>query len=206
MLYNWLFQDRPSAGENICYAWKPGELKACIQAAQKQDLAAQGKLCCSFEALVRSVAIRISLKYGFQGEDVLSSAWEHFWNLVMTYEGTDEEYDRLPGLIAIRIKSRVLRDYCNDLRYAATQGTDIDDEENPELQELAATNNIEKQILYRSLQQALQHLPTKQRQIIQLSFYDNLNIEQITTELHLSERRIYQLREKALAHLEELMS
>lgn len=206
MVYNWLFQDRPLVGENICYVWEPGELKACIQAVQKQDLEAQSKLCRSFEALVRSIAIRISLKYGFQGEDVLSSAWEHFWNLIMTYNGTDEEYDMLPGLMAIRIKSRVLRDYCNDLRYAATQGTNIDDEDNPELQELASTNDIEKQILYRSLQQAMQHLPPKQQRIIQLSFYDNLNIEQIATELKLSERRIYQLREKALTQLEHLIS
>lgn len=201
MSNSWLFQNRPCQDEMIYYKWKPGELKSCVQAAKAHDLAAEDLLCRNFEPLVLSTVKRLQYEYNFQWEELLSCTWEHFWMIIIEYEGTDEEYDMLPGLISLRLKDRVQRDYLKSFDYTINENVNLDDEENPSLQELLAINPIDKHILTKSLEQLISTLPIKQQLVIRQTFYENLDSEEIASNLRLTRRRVDQLRTKALQHL-----
>ncbi len=63
--------------------------------------------------------------------------------------------------------------------------------------------DIEKQQLSKALAKAIESLPPKQKQIIALFYYENLNLKEIGEVLELSQQRISQLRKKALEKLNE---
>lgn len=57
--------------------------------------------------------------------------------------------------------------------------------------------------LQRALAKAVERLPGKQKQIITLYYYENLNLREIGEVLDLSQQRISQIRKKALEQLQE---
>lgn len=59
--------------------------------------------------------------------------------------------------------------------------------------------------LYRALAEKIDTLPIKQKQIITLYYYENLNLREIAEILNLSQQRISQLRKGALESLKEAL-
>ncbi len=57
--------------------------------------------------------------------------------------------------------------------------------------------------LHSGLSKAIETLPAKQKQIISLFYYENLNLREIGEVLDISQQRVSQLRKKALEHLKE---
>ena len=66
-------------------------------------------------------------------------------------------------------------------------------------------HNILTQELHAALAKAIDSLPIKQKQIITLYYYENLNLREIGEILELSQQRISQLRKRALEHLQEAL-
>ncbi len=62
--------------------------------------------------------------------------------------------------------------------------------------------DVEKEQLRNALGEAIEQLPPKQKQIVALFYYENLNLKEIGEVLNLSQQRISQLRKKALEKLQ----
>lgn len=201
MYYHWLFQTRPTLSSKETYTWEEGELQATILAAQRNDEKAIHKLCHHFEPLVMSIINRITTTFGYQWDDLQMVAWEHFLDLIMHYEGTPEEYLTLPQYISIRLASRTVRSYYTHNRYSITQGTDIDNDEDPELQELLATDQIDSYLSEQELQYGLGRLSEREREIIYKIYYDNRSTDDIGLDLNITGSRVRQLHLNALNKL-----
>ena len=200
MHYQWLFKNKPLPGSEAPYEWADGELQACVQAAQAGDQMAINKLCANFEQLIMSVVYKIFSKYGSSWDELRNVVWEHFLDIIMHYEGTDEEFETLPQYIYLRLTSRSLREYYNNCRYSITQGEDID---SPENAAIPAPDKIEHYIQNQGLKHSLASLTDREREIIYKIYYDNKSTEAIGEELNLTGGRIRQLHIIALEKLHQ---
>ncbi len=72
---------------------------------------------------------------------------------------------------------------------------------NLESQENSVDFDIMAKELHSGLSKAIDSLPPKQKQIISLFYYENLNLREIGQVLDISQQRVSQLRKKALEHL-----
>lgn len=180
------------------HLWQEGELKSCVQAAQQNDPKALEELGRRFEPLIRKIFFQLHLEFGIKWEELESAAWEYFYYFILHYEGSDEEYLTLPGLIYLRVSSRLQREYYNNNRYGITQGVDIDDENN---EDIAAPDLIGKLIWNKGLKESLSALTAKERSIIEMTYFEEMKSEDIAQRLHLSGGRVRQLHQVALGKL-----
>ncbi len=67
------------------------------------------------------------------------------------------------------------------------------------------SENLLRQELMETLAKAIDALPAKQKQVISLYYYENLNLREIGEVLEVSQQRISQIRSKALETLAEAM-
>lgn len=92
----------------------PEELREAFQKAKANHIDAIEKLYEWFQPLVKSIAHSYS-NYNSLGEDAENICWEQFFLFVKSYNR--KEYARLPGLIKLRLLSR-MTDAANSRRYS----------------------------------------------------------------------------------------
>lgn len=95
-----------SDNENII-SLRNEELKKYVLAAQAYDQEAFNKLCSAFEPLLRKEVFHSGIRGQENLEDAYQQAYKYFLELILNYK--DDDFEHLPGLIRLRIHSRLQR-------------------------------------------------------------------------------------------------
>lgn len=196
---NCSLQTANSDNENII-SLRNEELKDYILAAQAYDREAFNKLCSAFEPLLRKEVFRSGIRGKENLEDAYQQAYKYFLELILNYDGDD--FEHLPGLIRLRIHSRLQRTLSSLAHINSNEQFFYDDTTTAEIEAPDALTPTLEEL---SLKQNLDKLPNKEATVIQERFLEDQTQEQVAKKMHISSRWVRKLEQKGLEKLNPLI-
>lgn len=176
------------------------ELKACVLAAQAYDQKAFNRLCSAFEPILRKEVFRSGIHGKENLEDAYQQAYKYFLELILSYKGDD--FEHLPGLIRLRIHSRLQRSLASLAHINDNEKFFYEDTES---EEIAAPDALTPSLDELSLQQKLSMLSAKEATVLQERFLDDLTQEQVAKKMRISSRWVRKLEQKGIEKLNPLI-
>lgn len=130
-------------------------------------------------------------------KDCIQEMFVNLWNV----QKTARPVENVRAYLLVILKTRILRELAN--KHTAYQSTISDDyafsvEFAADIQLIDEENEIYQ---IRKLEQVVNHLPSRQKELIYLRFYQNLSFEQIENVMHLGRQSVYNLMQKSLNNL-----
>ena len=130
-------------------------------------------------------------------KDCLQELFVNLWKI----QTTIGPVENVRAYLLVMLKTRILRDLSKN---RDTYQAAISDEYSFSVEFAADIRLIEEEnevYQIRKLEQVINHLPSRQKELIYLRFYQNLSLEQIAEVMHLGRQSVYNLLHKSLASL-----
>lgn len=172
----------------------PEELQSLITRAQAYEQEAIDKLCTNFKPLINKEAHRLHVQERL-GEDAVNTAWVIFLNFIHRYKGTD--FDRLPGFIQCHLRYALLHRVQKEGRSSDSTAA------NEELMEMQTYELLEHSLTKLAIQEVLERLPTRQKQILSMYYIDKMTLEQIAESFNCNEKTIRRQKLEAIKTFKE---
>ena len=194
-----LHVDAASAGKKH---FAPAELKMLVLAAQAHDQAAIDTLCEAFRPLIMKEA-HISYVQNKLGEDAENTAWEIFLGFILGYQG--KKYRLLPGLIQAHLHYGLLHKAYPQVKTSVEDQLLLDFNENDEhsLQNIPVYDSIplEENLCEYNIEQLLQCLTAKQREVIEVTILGNKTLDEFRLEKNVTFVTAYKHQQRGLQRL-----
>lgn len=174
----------------------PQEAQQLWQEYRTGDMYALAKLMQSYYADLFHWGLRLHTDREFV-KDCIQEMFVNLWKMQQTIRPVDN----VRSYLLVVLKTRILRELAN--KHTTYQST-LSDDYSFSVEFAADVHLIdEENELYqiRRLEQVINHLPDRQKELIYLRFYQNLSFEQIEEVMHLGRQSVYNLMQKSLNSL-----
>jgi len=169
----------------------PTQLKNLVEAAQKGDREAIGRLCHDFAPLIYKEARRTNVQ-GALGEDAVNTAWVIFLEFIQKYKGSN--YRLLPGLVQKHVHYGLL--------HSITKNKHLNKETTLENELLTLSYSpIDEATGKLSLKQAVNQLSEKEKLVMHYCYEANISQKAAAAELGCTERSVRRYHSQALSKL-----
>ncbi|MBD2753704.1 RNA polymerase sigma factor [Spirosoma validum] len=174
----------------------PQEAQQLWEEYRAGDMYALAKLMQSYYADLFHWGLRLHADREFV-KDCIQEMFVNLWKMQQSIRPVDN----VRSYLLVVLKTRILRELSS--KHTTYQST-LSDDYSFSVEFAADVHLIdEENELYqiRKLEQVINHLPDRQKELIYLRFYQNLSFEQIEDVMHLGRQSVYNLLQKSLNSL-----